>query len=189
MRTMLAITVVLALGVSLWLTSPSDAQSVVLVDGGAAQAPEGGFVFSSGSSAFGLVFELREDSGWSAARDKLLARARDGKHVSVIHALEQVRARSEEKVQARIDSVLEALTEESLYPLSSELVAEAAQALAQRATQLAAAKGSGDHVAAVLMAIERAERAVDEAISIRETGKLPKAKGRARIGRVIGAGG
>ena len=59
-----------------------------------------------------------------------MALARDGKQVSVIHALEQVRVRSEEKVQARIDSVLDALSEESLYPLSTELVVAEAQALA-----------------------------------------------------------
>ncbi|MEM7167473.1 MAG: hypothetical protein AAF581_18585 [Planctomycetota bacterium] len=179
-RTSLGFAAFIVLG----LTFGAAAQMVV----GGAGGPSGGFVLAEGgsSSLYPLVFQLRDDNQWAAARTALVEKATDGRAVEVVYTLQKTRKQQkDEKVSGRIDAVLGDLEEAGLYPIATSEVKKELTELKAALKKLRASKVKSDAVPAFLMAIRGAEKQIAKAHVILETGEEPAPKGRRMMGGQI----
>lgn len=149
----------------------------------------GGFVVleEGGASLYPLVFQLRDDNQWAAARTSLVEHATAGRTVEVVYTLQKTRKQQkDEKVTGRIDVVLGDLEEAGLYPISTKDVRLEVAELTSALKKLRASKVKEEAVPAFLMALREAEKDIARARVILETGEEPASKRRGgRRGRVI----
>ncbi|MGE3166607.1 MAG: hypothetical protein AB7O52_17030 [Planctomycetota bacterium] len=136
-----------------------------------------------------LVFQLKDDN-WTEAKGKLLERARGVDRVEVIHALTQMRRHENEKVQLRIDAVLGALGEAGLYPLTLADFKAQVKQLGVALSKLEKGKPAAEVNTLVLMALVRAQREIQEAQAMVDTGKVPAYAGgeTTGVGEIIEGG-